>query len=389
MKKFIFILSIFVLYSNTSESFLLVAATGKRVVKNTFSKEINDVLNKNFTISAWVPYWRKASGTEEIIKNIKKVDIVSPFSYEMTETGTFVDKMNLSGRGYKEMIAAAKENKKLIVPSILWWAQNEKSRSDLDFVLKDSSLRSAIIYDINSEIKKYNLDGIDIDFENKKAETRDAFSAFLEELSKDLHKNGKILICTIEARTPSDTDFVNGPSAAKDLSRSNDFKRIGKACDQVRIMAYDQGGGDGDLNKIRSGAYKPVADIDWVKKVLTLALRDIPFKKLIVGVPTYGYKYEVVRDSGNKIISYNRLGSMNYFYAEQEAKSKNITPARHVSGELTYSYIDTEKNKEYLVWYSDSVSIKEKVDLAKIYKIGGIAIFKIDGNNDKNIWTKL
>ena len=361
----------------------------KIVVKNNFSKEINNILNKDFSTSVWVPYWRKDGGAEEVVKNIDKIDIVSPFSYEMEETGTFRDPMKLDKGAFADMIRVAKENKKLVIPSILWWAQGEKSRADVDFVLKDSDLRGSIIFDIKTEIKKYNLDGIDIDFENKKAETRDAFSTFLEELGAELHKDGKLLICTIEARTPSDTDFVNGPDAEKDLTRSNDFKRIGKACDQVRIMAYDQSSGDQSLNKIREGAYRPVADIDWVKKVLTLALRDIPFKKLIVGVPTYGYKYEVIRDENQNVKSYNRLGSMNWIYADAEAKSKNIAPTRHISGELNYTYIDTEKNKEYLVWYSDSESIKQKIDLAKLYKIGGIAIFKIDGNNDKNIWTKI
>ena len=363
-----------------------ILATKTLTSTNNFSKEVNDILNKNFSSAVWVPYWAKTKGLDEVKNNINKIDIVSPFSYEMTETGTFVDKMKLGFDPYMSSIKLAKENKKLVIPSILWWATDEKGRSDVDFVLKDSDLRSSIIFDIKTEIKKYNLDGIDIDFENKKAETRDAFSTFIEELSAELHKDGKVLICTIEARTPSDTDFVNGPDAAKDLERSNDFKRLGKACDQVRIMAYDQGSADADLNKVRAGgAYRPVADIDWVKKVLTLAMRDIEFRKIIVGVPTYGYKYEIIRDTNQNINSYKRLGSMNWIYADAEAKAKNVLPERNVGGELSYTYFDTEKNKEYLVWYSDAEAIKQKIDLAKLYKIGGVAIFKIDGNQDKNI----
>ena len=44
-------------------------------------------------------------------------------------------------------------------------------------------------------------------------------------------------------------------------------------------MAYDQGNDDKQLAGQRTDAYKPVADIDWVEKVLTLAMRDIPWKK--------------------------------------------------------------------------------------------------------------
>ena len=78
---------------------------------------------------------------------------------------------------------------------------------------------------------------------------------------------------------------------------ANDYKVIGKVCDQVRIMAYDQANDDQQLvqyYKNQGEAYKPVADIDWVEKVATLALRDIPAKKIILGIPTYGYKYEII-----------------------------------------------------------------------------------------------
>ncbi len=362
-------------------------AATKVVAKKIATPKVALPKLKAFTVSAWVPYWRAASGTEEIIKNINKVDIISPFSFEMTETGTFKDPMKLDRDPYKSMIAAAKKNGKLVVPSILWWAEGDM-RESMDFVLRDDDMRSAVIYDIKEVVKKYNLDGIDIDFENKKAESKDVFTKFLTELSVELHKTGKLLICTIEARTPIDSKYTSVTAEVlKNVQYANDFKAIGKVCDQVRIMAYDQANDDKQLNVARGEGYKPVADIDWVEKVLTLAMRDIEWRKIIVGVPTYGYKYEVIRDTSGKITKYSRIGSMNWFYADELARELKITPTRHVSGELNYSY--KKDGKEYLVWYSDAESIKQKVTLAKLYKIGGIAIFKIDGNNDQNIWKNL
>ncbi len=386
------LLSIFLI--NDTESFAAATSTAKTKTVSTtkktvtFTKEINDIIKKPFTVGVWIPYWQRDKGVAQAIDKIKQIDIVSPFAYEMTPTGTFKDTLKLDQEPYKSLIDTAHANKKLVVPSILWWAVGDQGRSDVDFVLKDSDLRWAIRYDILKAVKDYNLDGIDIDFENKKAESKDAFSTFLTELSKDLHSKKKILICTIEARTPTD-DELSGTKNIKSVERANDFKVIGKVCDQVRIMAYDQDTADTSLNAIRTGAYRPVADIDWVKKVIILAVRDIPAKKLVLGVPTYGYKYEITRDGNAQILTYKRLGSMNWFYADELAKQRGIIPTRHVSGEVFYTYTDATSSKEYLVWYSDAQSIKEKIDLAKLYKLGGIAIFKIDGNNDTRVWEKI
>ena len=56
-------------------------------------------------------------------------------------------------------------------------------------------------------------------------------------------------------------------------------------------MAYDQAGDDANLvnqNNSVGNIYRPVADIDWVEKIATLALRDIPAKKIILtGLPRF------------------------------------------------------------------------------------------------------
>ncbi len=353
----------------------------------------------SFEKAVWIPYWRKTEGASTTIKNLDKLTQISPFAFELQQDGTIKNALKFEEEPWTTLIAEAKLKKIKIYPSILSYPHNEIEKYNFYLLMAQKSRRVAHVNEIVSLVKKYNVDGIDIDYEAKTAETRPYFSTFLTELAKELHKNKKQLICTVEARTPPDSRYAT--TSKEILSRvqyANDYKAIGKACDQVRIMAYDQATDDAKLviqNKQSGGLYTPIADLEWVKKVIVVAMWDIPAKKIIIGVPTYGSKYEVI--TTGTTTSTRRIGSMNFNYADGLAKSLDITPTRNVAGELSFMYgttTDVNGNplgsyKQYLVWYSDAKAIEDKIKLAKLYKLGGVAVFKVDGGNDPNLWNVL
>lgn len=342
-----------------------------------------------FVKAAWIPYWRKTDGASTTLANLSSFTEISPFSYEVTDTGSLKDASKIREEPWASLLKDAQKKGIKVYPSILWI-----DRPAMEKILNNKTERKYHIEEIVSEVVYHKFDGIDIDYEGKSAETREGFSAFLKELSAALKKNNKKLICTIESRTPVDSRYL---TVTKELlariEYSNDFKVIGKVCDQVRLMTYDQIDGDAVLtNAYKHQLYRPVADIAWVKKVLTLALRDIPASKIVVGVATYGYKYEYTKTASG--ITYRRIGSMNYKYADELAASIGITPTRNKGGELEFSYSTTTDLsnktpgtlKNYYVTYSDAGAIQEKIRIAKLYKLGGIAIFKIDGAQDPKIF---
>ncbi len=355
----------------------------------------------SFDKAIWIPYWRKTDGASTTLQNLQVITEISPFAYELQTDYSIKNSLKIEQEPWVTLIEEARKKKIKIYPSILSYPHNEKERYLFYILMAQRKKRQAHVEEIVTLVKKNKWDGIDIDYENKTAETRPYFSAFLTELSKGLHKNKKQLICTIEARTPPESKYAT--TSKEILSRieySNDYKVIGKVCDKVRIMAYDQAGDDAELvnqNNAVGNMYKPVADIDWVEKIATLALREIPAKKIVLGIPTYGYKYEIIFQPGTSTPSYRRIGSMNFNYANDLAKSLAITPIRNSAGELNYTYGTTTDSNgqplgrytQYLIWYSDARAIADKVKIAKLYKLGGVAIFKIDGGNDPNIWQVL
>jgi spore germination protein YaaH len=345
-----------------------------------------------FEISGWLPYWKKEDSASSTLLHLDKLNSISPFSYTVKQNGDIFNPMKTDAEPWLSLFAEAKKKKVTIIPTILWG-----ERDAMELVLNNKKKRSAHIASIMNELSINKWDGIDIDYEGKSAETRDGYSAFLKELKSALSKKKIKLICTVEARTPTDSRYESvTPMILAKIEYANDYKVIGKYCDEVRIMAYDQAGDDLKLStKYANVSYKPVSDIDWVKKVMTLALEDIPASKISLGVATYGYKYEIVNDVATGKITYPRIGSMNYSYANELANNLHIKPTRNQAGEISYTYATTtvengmQKIKNYLVWYSDSEAIKDKVTIAQLYKLTGISIFKLDGAYDPALWSIL
>lgn len=355
----------------------------------------------SFEKAVWIPYWRKTEGASTTLQNISKLTQISPFAFELQQDGTIKNALKFEEEPWSTLMIEAKNRKVKVYPSILSYPHNENEKYAFYLLLAQRKTRIAHEKEIVALVKKYNVDGIDIDYEAKTAETRPYFSAFLTELATLLHKNKKQLICTVEARTPPESRYATTSQVIlSKIEYSNDYKVIGKVCDQVRIMAYDQAGDDMQLvnqNTSNGDSYKPVADINWVEKIATLALRDIPAKKIILGIPTYGYKYEIIPATSTSSQRYSRIGSMNFNYADELAKSLRNTPTRNSAGEISFTYAtSTDINgnqlgsyKQYLVWYSDAVAIADKIRIAKLYKLGGVVIFKVDGGNDPNLWNVL
>src|SRR5262249_4337373 len=75
------------------------------------------------------------------------------------------------------------------------------------------------------------LDGVDIDYEDLTASDREAFSTFISALASALHKRGKILAVDVFAKV-SDAGYDQ-------RNRAQDYRALGEAADQVRLMAYD------------------------------------------------------------------------------------------------------------------------------------------------------
>ncbi len=336
-----------------------------------------------FEVAGWVPYWREATGTADAIAHIGTFTEISPFGFQVKKNGDITDPMHIFDQAWQNLIAAAHAQNVKVIPTMMW-----SDTTSIYKVLKSPSLRKAHVQQITNIISAFNFDGVDIDYEGKSSQTKTYFSAFLSQLAAALKKlpDSKLLVCTIEARTPPDAQFDKIP---KYLGYANDLPLINKYCDRVRIMTYDQGNIDLRLNAVTVPPYNPISDSRWVEKVINLMSQSISKKKILIGVPTYGHEYEITQSGG--VYNYNFLTSFNPKYALDIANLFNITPVRNEAGELSFAYTPTTTPnlpQRFFSW-SDASAMADKVQLAKKLGVRGVAVFKIDGGEDAAMWSVL
>jgi spore germination protein len=376
------------------------AATTKTVATTTKATPLK--------IGAWLPYWQGTAGGEEVALNMDSYNEISPFSYEISSQGLITDDLQIGSGSWDSYFSALRDGGVKIIPTIAYF-----DADGIYTLLSSSTTRQAAEDTIAQLTKGENFNGIDIDFEGMSPATQPYYSLFIQGLAMRLHPAGESLTCTVVPRTPPSSLYVTPPV---NIIYPENYTILNKYCDEVRLMAYDQEGVDLKLDASKGSdgtLYAPVADPDWVKKVVTLALQSISPKKIMLGIPTYGYEYEV--SWADNQTTYQRVRAFDFFDAMDRAESMGLAPTRDNAGELTFTYASTtyiheppiltftESSTEplalvnpnpnatttFFVSFPDAQSEMDKVNLAQQYGLRGVMFFKADGQMDPAIWSLL
>lgn len=359
---------------------------------------------------AWLPFWQAQAGQQSVALHLPSLNEISLFSYAVSSNGAFIDDLKIGGGAWDGWISAVKDMGVKVIPTIAWFDADNIMK-----ILSSTKLRQAEEDRVAKLVTDNQFDGIDIDFEGMYPATKPYYSLFIQGLAMRLHPLGKTLTCTVVPRTPPDSLYAVMPTST--ILYAEDYSVLNKYCDEVRLMAYDQGNVDLKLNasKGSSTLYAPVADPDWVKKLIQLALQSISPKKIMLGIPTYGYEWQVSWANGQT--TYQRVRAFDYFGAIARAVSVGAVPVRDNAGELSFTFASTthvnipmssvlttqvsstepealkhpdpNATNTFFLSFPDATSEYQKVELAKQYGLRGVMFFKADGGMDPGIWNMI
>lgn len=293
------------------------------------------------------------------IGKIEGLDVISPTWFELKDDGG-----NVISRADPVYINWAHDNGYKI------WALFANDFQDINATsrfLNNTDARDNAIRQILSYASLFNLDGINIDFENVYREDRDALTQFVREITPFLREQG--LVVSID---------VNVPDGSDTWSLCYDHEAYGQIVDYVMLMTYDQ-------HWSSSPVAGSVAEITWVEYNLKKVLNMVPPEKLLLGLPFYTRLWKEESDGNNTKVTSPRVltmqGSRNYVNDNNLEtvwdRDSGQFYAEHKSGNIT--------NR---VWIEDHNSINLKSSLALKYRLAGTAAWR-RSDETREVWEVL
>ena len=296
----------------------------------------------------------KAPNRKEVIEG---VNVVSPSFFYINNQGEFKTNVEIEGEQY---IKWAHENGYKV------WAMISNASAGKDIISKimnNYNLRKQLIKSITEACIKYNLDGINIDFENMKQEDINMFSRFIIELDPRMKENGLALSVDVTA-----------PDGSETWSMCYDRIVLGDVSDYLIFMAYDQHG----MGSKKSGT---VAGYNWIETNIKKFINtyEVKSEKLILGIPFY-----------TRIWTEDMNGNLqNSAVVNMKDIDSNIPNGveKKWGDVLKQNYVEyTLGSKIKKMWIEDLDSINAKLSLVKTYQLGGVSTWEKD-REDKKVWS--
>jgi spore germination protein len=202
--------------------------------------------------------------------------------------------------------------------------------------------------------------GINLDFESVKRTDRAGYTAFASSLASALHQHGKLAVLSLPAETQDNpNDSWTG---------AYDYAALGRSADLLQVMTYDE---NGPWSKPG-----PVAGLDWVTACLQFSQTIVPPGKISLGVPAYGYDWNLTRGSGSQIAYAAVPALLHQTGAAAQWDSATSSPW------FDYTAAD---GSSHVVWYENARSITRKAALAAAQGVQGISMYAL-GFDDTDFW---
>lgn len=224
-------------------------------------------------------------------------------------------------------------------------------------VLGSYDKRDKLIAQLIHYANMYDLDGINIDFENVYLAEKEKLVQFVRELTPYLHEQG--LTVSID---------VTIKSTAETWSMFLDRAALAQVVDYMAVMTYDE-------HWASSPKAGSVASLPWVENGLKGVLEEVPHQKLLLGVPFYTRLWTESKQADGSVKVSSKALSMPR--AQEWIQERKLTPKLdEASGQNYVQYTDPKDGNTYKMWLEDVTSVQKRMELVQKYNLAGAAAWR-------------
>lgn len=222
-------------------------------------------------------------------------------------------------------------------------------------VSENQQVQQNLIQNLLVLMREKGYAGVDVDFEYILPEDRVPYAQFVETLSAAMREAGFQTSVALAPKTSAGQPGL--------LYEGIDYALLGAAADQVFLMTYEWG--------YTYGPPMAVAPLDKVRQVLDYAVTEIPREKILMGIPNYGYDWQLPFVRG--VTAARLLGNEEAVWVA----AVNGAPIQFDETAQSPFFTYEQNGTLHEVWFEDPRSIDAKLRTAVEYGFLGIGYWNL------------
>ncbi|MBI5217682.1 MAG: PKD domain-containing protein [Bacteroidia bacterium] len=311
----------------------------------------------NKIVFGWNPYWQTSQYNNF---QWEQLSDFCWFSYEFsTSTG---NPTNTHSWSTAAAVTAAINNGKRIHLCVTMF-------SDHATFFSSATAQNALIGNLIAALQQRNAIGVNIDFEAVPSAQKDNLTAFMKNLSEQVHNaiSGSVISICLPA-----VDW----SGTFDVTNMSNDATASKNVDWFIIMGYDyyyagssQAGPTDPLYSLTTGY-----NYNLTKTITYFLAKSVPPSQLILGLPYFGFDWPT---ASNTVVS-NTSGSGNS-KTYRAVRDNPSTYGTKLWNNTTYTpyYTYQDGSQWHQCWLSDEYAFGRRLDLVNQRAIGGIGLWAL------------
>ncbi len=282
---------------------------------------------------------------------LPRLSWVAAFSYGFTENGELV---NLDDESLIRPANAAGVRPMMVLTPLD--AEGNFNDNIAIRVFENSEARENLISNIEANIIRKNMCGVDFDFEYLAADYADDYVRLVADTRQRLSPQGFLTSVALAPKTSADQPGL--------LYQGHDYAGMGAAADYCLLMTYEWG--------YTYGPPMPVSPINNVRRVLEFGVSQISSDKILMGLSNYGYDWRLPFTQGEskaeKLTNYQAAARAEYYDVPIQYDEEAQAPF------FTYTAAD---GSEHIVWFENERSWQARLALVEEYGLAGVSIWNI------------